>query len=85
MPSEKIEALFIKFSKQLGPLKKYAGSEGKAFIAVDPDKGRQTTAAYSASLFFEKAPADVEIKLLLNGNGAWQISSFVVSFGIHLL
>ncbi len=82
-PPKTIKSLFNEMSRQLGPMKTYNGSEGEAHDSVNPEQGRQTVANYQAKAVFEKAPAKVDIKLILH-NHEWKIFSFQVNFKAFL-
>ena len=84
MPMEEIQSLFQIISVQLGPMKEYRGSEGEVVSSVLPEQGRITTARYMADAVFERAPAKIEIQLILSQEG-WLISGFQVSSQASLL
>jgi hypothetical protein len=76
-PVDKIESLFNIFSGRLGKLETYKGSKGQANISVTP-QGKVTTAAYVAEAIFERAPATIQIRVILHNN-KWQILQFHVN------
>ena len=81
--AEKIGLLFSTLSEQIGPLKDYKGSTGKAKVTITP-KGKVIAANYLAKAVFEKAPAKIEIQTILLDN-KWQIEGFRVTLDADVL
>ncbi len=75
-PPEKIQQLFSIFSSKLGPVKAYGGSRGDSRIDFTR-RGILITAAYVAQAVFEKAPANIQIRMVRR-NGVWQVLEFRV-------
>ena len=77
VPAEKIELLFNALSKQMGPLEDYKGATGKVKIKISPRGKPIIIADYMADPVFEKAPAKIQIRMILQ-NDKWQIIGFRV-------
>jgi len=74
-PPEMIDKWFGRFSQGLGCMREYCGSRGNARVDNSQVLGRITTAVYEASAVFEKAPATIQVAMILRGD-KWEILEF---------
>jgi len=74
-PPERIESWFAMFSRHLGPLREYRGSKGRAAVNYFAPEGKITTAIYIADVLCEKAPATIQVAMILRQR-KWQILEF---------
>jgi hypothetical protein len=76
-PKEHWEKMFTMFSKKLGPLKTYLGSDGEAKILVSSQGHLGFTAHYESAIGCEKDKAKVKLALVRVGS-TWYITEFFV-------
>ena len=76
VPAEEIESLFSMFSEQMGPLREYRGSTGRAKVSITA-KRKVVVADYLIKAVFERAPAKIEVRTILRDD-KWQILGFRV-------
>jgi len=71
------ETLFASFSKRLGRLQAYGGSQREGYFFKLTMRGRVLTYVYLVTARFERGPAQIRVRAVWR-DGEWKLSDFYV-------
>src|SRR5712691_1236124 len=74
---DRIDSLFAAFSKRLGRLQSYGGSQREGFFFRLTMRGRVLTYVYLVTARFERGPAQIRVRAVWR-DGEWKLSDFYV-------
>ena len=74
---DRIDTLFASFSKRLGRLQAYGGSQREGYFFKLTMRGRVLTYVYLVTARFERGPAQIRVRAVWR-DGEWKLSDFYV-------
>src|SRR5881397_1202051 len=74
---DRIDTLFASFSKRLGRLQSYGGSQSEGYFFKLTMRGRVLTYVYLVTARFERGPAQIRVRAVWR-DGQWKLSDFYV-------